>query len=190
MSYPLTPASFVDITTSTIPKTAVKRGDYNIAETEVALVSKASGVGTAIRRGYACTRNNAVTPNVFAVTTTKSGDSVVIAGLPLEPTFDKVNVTGAADGNGEDVSASDADIKFIGITDSNKVVGKASGAIQPGQQVMTAAAGCFAAYDGTGAQYIKGMYLGKPGGTSDGAYITQAAADGDLIVIDFEGGGI
>jgi hypothetical protein len=180
--------SFVDISTTTLPVTAVKRGDYNIANSEIAIFNKATGTGTAIRRGYACSQNNAVTPNVFGPTTGKAGGLVVISALPFLSNPHYANVTGAADGNGEDLSADEPEISFQGLLDARVVV-KGSGALQPGDQVMTANNGAFAKYDGSGAQFIKGVYLGLPGGVTDGAYIKAGATDGQLIVIDFEGSG-
>jgi len=182
-------AQNVDISTSVRGQTAIKLGDFNAAAGyAMSTFGKATGAGTAIRRGYACTRVNTVTPNVFTVTTGASANAVVIAGLPfVTGKLSNINVTGAADGNGEDISAEDGDVAFNGITDCDSICVRASGAIQPGQQVMTAASGRFAAYDGSGVDKIKGIYIGLPGSTKDGAYIPQAAADGNLIIIDFEG---
>lgn len=149
--------------------------------------AKPSGNGTAIRRGYALTHTDTVTPNKFEVTTAKAAGTVVISGLPWYYNPSNINVTSAADGNGEDVCSEDDDIAFQAVKKSGAIIVKAGGAIQPGYQVMTAADGEFVQYDGSGAQYIKGIYLGLPGGESDGAYIKQACADGDLIVIDFNG---
>lgn len=177
----------VDISTTTPPKTAIKRGDYNAAEAEMTYFAKSAGVGTAIRRGYACAQINTVTPNVFAVTAGKAAGAVCISGLPYYWTQYNVNVTADPSGNGEDITAEDADISFQGIVDASSICVKCSGGLQPGDQVMTAAAGAFAKYDGSGAQFIKGMYKGLPGGTSDGAYIKQAATDGQLVIIDFDG---
>jgi hypothetical protein len=182
-------AQNVDVSTTTLGVTAIKLGDFNAADGySMSVFPKATGASTAIRRGYACTRVNTVTPNKFAVTTGATTNAVVIAGLPFvtgKPA--NINVTGAADGNGEDISAEDADVAFNGITDCGSVCVRASGAIQPGQQVMTATNGRFAAYDGSGADKIKGIFIGLPGSTKDGAYIAQAAADGQLILIDFDG---
>jgi hypothetical protein len=182
-------AQNVDISTSTRGVTAIKLGDFNAADNySMSVFGKATGVGTAIRRGYACTRINTVTPNVFDETTGAAAGTVVIAGLPFvtgKPA--NTNVTNAADGNGEDISAEDSDVAFNGITRCASVCVKASGAIQPGQQVMTANGGKFAAYDGSGVDKIKGIFIGLPGSTKDGAYIPQAAADGNLILIDFNG---
>lgn len=177
----------VDISTTTPPKTAIKRGDYNAAEAEMTYFAKSAGVGTAIRRGYACAQINTVTPNVFAVTGGKAAGAVCVSGLPYYWTQYNVNVTADPSGNGEDICAEDADISFQGIVDASSICVKCSGGLQPGDQVMTAAAGAFAKYDGSGAQFIKGMYKGLPGGTSDGAYIKQAATDGQLVIIDFDG---
>lgn len=179
----------VDISTSVRGTTAIKLGDFNAADNySMSVFAKATGAGTAIRRGYACTRINTVTPNVFDETTGAATGTVVIAGLPFvtgKPA--NTNVTGAADGNGEDISAEDGDVAFNGITRCASVCVKASGAIQPGQQVMTANGGAFAAYDGSGADKIKGIFIGLPGSTKDGAYIQQPAANGNLILIDFNG---
>lgn len=181
-------AQNVDISTSTVGKTAIKRGDFNAAENyQMSIFAKETGAGTAIRRGYACSRINTVTPNKFNETTAAVDDTVVISGLPFVIRPDYTNVTNAADGNGEDICAGDDDVAFQGITKCGSVCVKASGAIQPGQRVMTAANGCFAAYDGSAAGKVKGVYLGLPGSTKDGAYIAQAAADGNLILIDFNG---
>jgi hypothetical protein len=177
----------VDISTTTLPVTAVKRGDFNIADYKMAVFNKASGVGTAIRRGYACSQNNAVTPNVFAVTAGKIGTQVVISAMPFAFIPAYLNVTNDPTGNGEDITSGDTEISFQGILEGRVVV-KCSGTLQPGDQVMTAAAGAFIKYDGSGAQFIKGTYLGLPGGVTDGAYIKQGATDGQLVVIDFEGG--
>jgi len=177
----------VDISTTTAPKTSIKRGDYNAAEAQMSYFGKTAGATTAIRRGYACAQINTVTPNVFAVTTTKAAGKVVISALPFYWNQNNINVTAVADGTGEDISAEDADVSFQAVTRASSICVKASGGLQPGDQVMTAAAGAFAKYDGTGAQFIKGAYKGLPGGTSDGAYIKQAATDGQLVVIDFDG---
>jgi hypothetical protein len=179
--------SFVDISTTTPPKTAFKRGDYNAAEAEMGYFAKAAGTSTAIRRGYACAPINTVTPNVYAVTAGKVGGACVISALPYYWRYDYINVTGAADGNGEDITADDSEVSFQGIKDCSSIIVKISGGIQPGDQVMTAASGAFTKYDGSGAQFIKGTYLGLPGGTTDGSYIKQAATDGQLVVIDFDG---
>jgi len=182
-------AQNVDISTNVLGQTAVKRGDFNAADNYVmGIFNKAAGASTAIRRGYALTQNNAVTPNVFAVTSGKAAGTVVISGLPYVIKPANINVTGAADGNGEDICAEDADISFQGIRRCANVVVKCSGTLQPGDQVMTAASGTFAKYDASGPQYIKGYYVGLPGSTHDGAYIKQGATDGQLVVIDFNGG--
>lgn len=179
----------VDISTSVIGKTSVKRGDFNAADGYImGIFGKETGSGKAIRRGYACTQINTVTPNVFDETTAKSANVVVISSLPLYYNMNNINVTAVADGTGEDISAEDADVAFQGVRKCANIVVKASGAIQPGDLVMTAANGCFAKYDASGPQYIKGFYVGLPGSTHDAAYIKQAAADGNLIVIDFNGG--
>lgn len=179
--------TFVDISTATARKTAVKRGDYNAAESQMGVFAKESGTDTAIRRGYCCSLIDTVTPNKFAVTTGKAAKAIVISALPWYYNPSNVNVTAAADGNGEDITAEDDDIAFQAVKKSGGIVVKAGGAIQPGSLVMTAADGEVVVYDGSGAQYIIGTYLGKPGGVSDGAYIKQACADHDLIVIDFNG---
>lgn len=182
-------AQNVDISTTTRGTTAIKRGDFNAAEGyQMSIFQKETGAGTAIRRGYACTRIVTVTPNKFNETTGAATGTVVISGMPLvigKPA--NTNVTAQADGNGEDIAAEDDDVAFQGITKCGSVCVKASGAIQPGQQVMTAANGCFAAYDGSDAHKVKGIFIGLPGSTKDAAYIAQAAADGNLILISFDG---
>jgi hypothetical protein len=178
---------FVDISTTTPPKTAVKRGDYNATEAEMGYFAKATGASTAIRRGYCCAPINTVTPNVYAVTAGKVGGACVISGLPYYWRWDYINVTGDASGNGEDITADDSEVSFQGIKDCSSIVVKCSGGLQPGDQIMTAAAGAVIKYDGSGPQYIKGTYIGLPGGTTDGSYIKQPAVDGNLVVIDFDG---
>ncbi|HEX2845126.1 MAG TPA: hypothetical protein VHN59_01160 [Chitinophagaceae bacterium] len=181
-------ADFLDISTSTPNVTSTKRGDYNMALSTVIQVNKEQGASTAIRRGYALGRSDLVTPNVFAKTTAKEDGTVVISALPFPPYMPSyVNVTDAADGTGEDISASDDDYVVQGII-KGRVAVKMSGTGQPGQQVMTADEGEFAAYDGSGAQYVKGVFLGLPGASLDGAVIKQGWTDGVLGVIDFNGG--
>ena len=180
--------TFVDISTRTARKTAVKRGDFNLATTTQMIFQKKSGASTAIRRGYCLARVDDVTPSAFEVTTGKASKTVVIGGMPWYPNANNTNVTNAVDGNGEDIAAEDGDIAFQGIIRSEDVVVKAGGAIQPGQRVMTAADGEVVAYDGSGEQYVIGFYKAKVGGESDGAYLKQECADHDLISINFNGG--
>lgn len=180
--------TFVDISVTSPRKTAVKRGDFNAANTVQVPFSKKTGNGTAIRRGYCLSIVDDVTPNKYVVTTGKAAKTVVISGMPFYPNLNNVNVTSAADGNGEDVAAEDDDVAFQAITKSEDVVVKAGGAIQPGARVMTAADGEVVAYDGSGEQYAIGTYIGLPGGVSDAAYVKQACADHDLISIAFNGG--
>lgn len=182
-------AQNVDISTSTRGTTAIKLGDFNAAEGyHMSIFAKETGAGTAIRRGYACTRIVTVTPNKFNETTGAATGTVVIAGLPFViGKAANTNVTGATDGNGEDISAEDDDVAFQGITKCESIAVRLSGAIQPGQQVMTANGGKFAAYDGSDAHKVKGVFLGLPGSTKDGAYIAQAGADGNIGLISFNG---
>jgi hypothetical protein len=179
----------VDISTSTRGTTAIKLGDFNAAEGyEMSVFQKETGAGTAIRRGYACTRIVTVTPNKFDETTGAATGTVVIAGSPFiigKPA--NTNVTNATDGNGEDISAEDGDVAFQGITKCGSVCVRAGGAIQPGQQVMTANGGKFVAYDGSDAHKVKGTFIGLPGSTKDGAFTGAAAANNDLILISFNG---
>lgn len=181
--------SFLDISTSTPETTSVKRGDYNLATSTVKTFNKNTGTDTKIRRGYALKRTDLVTPNVFEVTTAKEGGAVIISGLPFAYVPTNVNVTNLADGTGEDISATDDDVAIQGITKSGSVVVKMSGTGQPGQEVMTAANGEFAAYDGTGVEYKKGVFLGLPG-TQGGNVIKQGWTNGVLGVIEFNGGGV
>ena len=179
--------SFLDINTVTPNQTSTKRGDYNMALSTVVTVNKEDGESTAIRRGYAVCRNNAITPNVFAVTTQKEAGMIGISALPFPPHMPSyVNVTNVANGTGEDISAGDDDIK-LQIILKGRVAVMLGGDIQPGEEVMTAADGEFVAYDGSGAQYIKGVYLGLPG-SQDGAVVSGAGANGQLGIIDFNGG--
>lgn len=180
MSWP-----FVDISTQTVGLGGnnVTLGDYNIPETETQVFNKSAGVGTALYRGHACTPNNAVTPNTFIETTGKVGGMVVIPALPQTRLMSYINPTG----NGENICAGDGEISFNAIIEGTVVV-RASGAGQPGDFVMTAAGGKFQKYDNSGPQYIKGVYLGHPGGVTDAAIIKTGFVDGDLIVIKFNGG--
>ncbi len=183
---------FVDITTTTPNTTAIKRGDYNIAECRVSTFAKDSGTSTGFNRGYALSRTESITPNVFAVTSTKVAEQVVVSGLPLAyiPTNVNYQAKGGgaapADGSGEDVSALDEDVAFTGVMEGPVCV-YITGAIQPGHEVMTAANGEFAAYDGSGTQYIKGVFLGKAGQVSDARQVKQAIAAGGLGIVYLQG---
>lgn len=184
---------FLNITTATAGLTSTKRGDYNLEKCDVGVFAKASGVSTGFHRGYALTRNNLVTPNVFAVTSGKSSEMVVVSGLPLSYIMTNVNVSGIAggalptDGTGEDVCANDDDVAFTGVIEGPVVV-YISGSVQPGQQVMTAANGQFTAYDGSGIQFVKGYLIGAPGQVEDARQIKQAVNNG-LGVIYLDGDG-
>jgi len=181
--------SFIDISSVTPEATSVKRGDYDLdpAKTSTMTVNKEQGTSTAIRRGYACAPTDTVTPNVYEVTTGASDAAVVIAGLPFAYIPANVNVTSVADGTGEDISATDNDVALQAITRTDSVVVKLSGTGQPGQQVMTAANGDFIAYDGSGIEFVKGVFRGLPG-TQGGNIIKAGWTDGVLGYISFNGG--
>lgn len=178
---------FVDIKTTSPNTTSVKRGDYNMASAKLMTVNKEQGDSTAIRRGYALSRDNTTTPNEFKVTTGKADGLVVISALPFTWKPDNVNVTNVANGTGEDISAEDDDVSVNVITEGRVAV-KFGGACQPGQEVMTADEGEFVAYDGTGVQYKKGFLIGKPGAGFDASVIKAGVTDGDIGIIDFKGG--
>lgn len=180
-------SSFVDIKTTSPNTTSVKRGDYNLATSKVQTVNKEQAASTAIKRGYALSRDNTVTPNVFAVTDGKKDGLVVISALPFTWKPDNINVTNVADGTGEDISAEDDDVAVNVITEG-KVAVKFGGSCQPGQEVMTAADGEFVAYDDSGVQYKKGYLIGKPGAGFDAAVIKAGVVDGDIGIIEFKGG--
>jgi hypothetical protein len=180
--------SFVNINTTTPNKTSVRRGDCNIATYVMGQFNKKTGTGTRIFRGYCCSQDNTVTPNAFTPTTTKAGGLVVVSFMPLVTNPHYANYSGQADGMGEDVTADEPEAVFQAIVDCERIVLKSNAVLQPGDQIMTDASGQVTKYDGSGAQYIKGAYLGLPGGTGDAAYIKQACNVGDLVVIDFDGG--
>lgn len=180
-------SGFVDISTNTPNTTSVKRGDYNLATAKVMTVNKDSGESTAIRRGYALSRDNTTTPNEFKVTTGKADGLVVISALPFTWKPDNTNVTSVANGTGEDISAEDDDVTVNVITEGRVAV-KFGGDCQPGQEVMTANEGEFVAYDGSGVQYVKGYLIGKPGAGFDAAVIKAGVTDGDIGIIEFKGG--
>ena len=180
-------SSFVDIKTTSPNTTSVKRGDYNLATSKTMTVNKEQGTDTKIRRGYALTRDNTVTPNVFDETTGKADGLVVISGLPFTWKPDNTNVTNVANGTGEDISAEDDDVAVQSIV-SGRVAVKFGGSCQPGQEVMTAADGEFVAYDDSGVQYKKGFLIGKPGAGFDAAVIKAGVVDGDIGIIEFNGG--
>lgn len=178
---------FVDISTTTPNKTTVKRGDYDLGKCKTATVNKEQGADTAVKRGYALEPVNTVTPNVYKVTGGKSAKAVVISALGFSYIPQNVNVTGDSYGNGEDIIALDEDVAIQAITSGDDIVVKLSGTGQPGDQVMTAAGGAFAKYDGSGVEYIKGVFKGLPG-TQDGAVIKQGFTNGQLGLITFNGG--
>lgn len=179
--------TFIDISTTTPNKTAVKRGDYDLGKCRTATVNKEQGESTSIKRGYALEPVNTVTPNVYKVTTGKSDKAVVISALGFSYIPSNVNVTNDAYGNGEDIIALDEDVAIQAITSGDDIVVKMSGTGQPGDRVMTGNLGVFAKYDGSGVQYVKGVFKGLPG-THDGAVIKTGWTDGVLGLITFNGG--
>lgn len=173
--------SFIDIKSVTPEGTSFKRGDYDLDKCQVTVVNKEQGSSTAIKRGYALAPINTVTPNVYKVTAGKSAKSVVISGLP----FAYIPANVGADPATEDISATNEDVAINVIT-KGPVIVKLASTGQPGDQVMTAANGEFAKYDGSGPENIKGVFLGLPG--TQGGNIIKAGWSAQLGVIDFNGG--
>jgi len=164
-----------DLTTTTPTTTTVLLGDVDLVGLDQIYVNKTKGVGTAIVRGTVMVRDNTVTPNVYKAATAGDLRPIVVSGLPTN-TWDYANPLR---------SASDNDTR-IQVIVSGRVVLKAGGAIQPGAKVQCAASNKVILWDGTAGKDV-GVYLGKPG-TLGGNVTSGAAADNDLIWVQFNGG--
>lgn len=164
-----------DVSTLTPTTTTVLLGDVDLVGLEQIYVNKTKGQGTAIVRGVVMVRDNSVTPNVYKAATAADVRPLVVSGLPSN-TWDYLNPTR---------SASDNDTR-IQVIVKGKVILKAGGAIQPGAKVQAAASNKVVNWDGTAGKDC-GVYLGKPG-TLGGNVTAGAAADDDLIWVEFNGG--
>lgn len=172
----VTTQAFPDVTTTTPTTNVVLLGDVDLVGLEQFYVNKTKGVGTAVSRGFVLVRDNTVTPNVFKAATAGDLRPIVVSGLPTN-TWDYANPL---------LTAGDNDSRMQ-VIKSGKVVLKAGGAIQPGSKVQVAASNKVIVWDATAGKDI-GVYLGKPG-TLGGNVIAGAAADNDLIWVEFNGGG-
>lgn len=171
----VTTQAYPDITTSTPTTNNVLLGDVDLYGLEQIFVNKTKGGSTAISRGFLLVRDNTVTPNVYKAATAGDLRPILVSGLPVN-TSDYANPL---------LSAGDNDSRMQAIV-SGKVILKAGGAIQPGQKVQVAASNKLVLWDGTAGKDV-GIYLGKPG-TLSGNVIAGAAADNDLVWIEFNGG--
>lgn len=164
-----------DLTTLTPVTTTVLLGDVDLVGLEQIYVNKTKGVGTGLVRGTVMVKDATVTPNVYKAATAADLRPLVVSGLPTN-TWDYLNPT---------LSASDNDSR-IQVIVSGKVVLKAGGSIQPGAKVQAAASNKVVTWDATAGKDL-GVYLGKPG-TLGGNVTAGAAADNDLIWVQFNGG--
>lgn len=164
-----------DVSTTTPTTTTVLLGDVDLVGLEQIFVNKTKGQGTALVRGLPLVRDNSVTPNVFKAAVAADIRPIVVTGLPTN-TWDYANPTRCCGDN---------DTRMQVIV-KGKVVLKAGGAIQPGAKVQCAASNKVVVWDGTAGKDI-GVYLGKPG-TLGGNVTSGAAADDDLIWVEFNGG--
>lgn len=172
----VTTQAYPDITTSTPITNVVLLGDVDLVGLEQIYVNKTKGTTTAVSRGTLLVRDNTVTPNVYKAATAGDVRPILVSGLPTN-TWDYANPT---------LTAGDNDSRMQAIV-SGKVVLKAGGAIQPGSKVQVAANNKVVVWDTNAGKDI-GVYLGKPG-TLGGNVIAGAAADNDLIWVEFNGGG-
>lgn len=171
----VTSVNFPDITTTTPTTTTVLRGDVDLNGLEQIYVNKEKGQGTALNRGYVLSLDNTVTPNTFATAGAGAVRPLVVTGLPSNTwNWEKPTQT-----------ASDDDTRMQVII-KGRVVLKSSGDIQPGAKVQASADGDVTVWDGTAGQDC-GVYLGKPGALG-GNVTAGAAADNDLIWVEFNGG--
>jgi hypothetical protein len=173
----VTTVQYPDLTTTTPTVTVTLVGDVDLVDLTQTFVNKKTGVGTAIFRGNILGKDASVTPNGFKVAVAGDLRPVVVGGLPTN-TWDYNNPTR---------TASDADSKVQVIT-GGRVVLTAGGSIQPGSKVQAAGSNKVVAWDATAGKDI-GMYLGKPGQLG-GNVTATAAADNDLIWVQFNGGGV
>lgn len=172
----VTTQAYPDITTSTPTGANVLLGDVDLYGLEQIFVNKTKGVGTAVSRGFLLSRDNTVTPNVYKAAVAGDLRPILVSGLPVN-TVDYANPL---------LSAGDNDSRMQAIV-TGKIILKAGGAIQPGSKVQVAASNKLIVWDGTAGKDV-GVYLGKPG-TLSGNVIAGAAADNDLVWIEFNGGG-
>ncbi len=171
----VTTQAYPDITSSTPVTNVVLLGDVDLVDLGQIFVNKTKGGGTAVSRGTLLVRDNTVTPNVYKAATAGDLRPILVSGLPTN-TWDYANPL---------LTAGDNDSRMQAIVEG-KVVLKAGGAIQPGQKVQCAASNKIVLWDGTAGKDI-GIYLGKPG-TLGGNVIAGAAADNDLVWVEFNGG--
>lgn len=167
---------FADLTTTTPVTNTVLRGDVDVNDLEMFYVNKKTGAGSAINRGYVLSLTNTVTPNAYAVATAGDKRPLVVSG-PASFTWDFEKPTQSA---GDD----DPTIQVI---KEGRVILKAAGDIQPGSKVQAAANGEVVTWDGTAGKDC-GVFIGKPG-TFGGNVIKGAAANTNLIWVDFDGAG-
>jgi hypothetical protein len=167
---------YADLTTTTPVTNVVLRGDVDVNDLEMFYVNKETGSGKAINRGYVLALTNTVTPNAYVIATAGDKRPLVVSG-PASFTWDWEKPTQSA---GDD----DPTIQVI---KEGRVVLKAGGAIQPGAKVQAAANGEVVNWDGTAGKDC-GVFIGKPG-TFGGNVTKGAAAQNDLIWVDFEGTG-
>lgn len=168
---------FPDLTTTTPTTTVTLVGDVDVVDLTQTFVNKKTGAGTAINRGDILGVDNSITPNGYKVAAAGALRPVVVGGTPTN-TWDYLNPTR---------SCSDADSRVQVIT-GGRVVLKAGGAIQPGSKVQAAGSNKVVVWDATAGKDI-GVYLGKPGQLG-GNVTATAAADNDLIWVQFNGGGV
>lgn len=171
----VTTVAYPDISSTTPTTNTVLLGDVDLNDLTQIYVNKTSGTDTKVVRGTLLVRDTTVTPNVYGDATAGSLRPIVVSGLPSN-TWDYANPT---------LSAADAD-KRIQVIVSGRVVLKAGGAIQPGQKVQCTTDNKVILWDGTAGKDV-GVYIGKPGALG-GNVIAGAAADNDLIWVEFNGG--
>lgn len=165
--------AYPDLTSTTPLQNNIKLGDVDIgAAKEDVMLNKTPGGGTNIVRGRVLSRNNAVTPSVFRVAADADAGPYYVSAPGQD--VDYTNPT---------ISAQDADVKVHAWIKA-RVVLQASGAIQPGAAVTNADNGKVKI--ATASDPVLGVYLYKQG-TSGSNITNQAAANDDLVWIDFDG---
>lgn len=173
----VTAVQFPDLTTTTPTTTVTLLGDVDLQDLTQTYVNKKPGAGTAVNRGTIMSRDNTVTPNGYKAAVAGDLRPIVVAGLPGN-TWDFANpLRTAADGDSR-----------VQVITGGRVVLMAGGAIQPGNKVQAAGTNKVVVWDSTAGKDI-GVYLGKPGQLG-GNVIASAAADTDLIWVQFNGGGV
>lgn len=166
-----------DLTTTTPTTTVTLIGDVDVVDLMQTYVNKKTGVGTAVNRGAIMSKDTSITPNGFKVAAAGDTRPVVVAGLPTN-TWDYANPLR---------SAADTDSR-VQVIIAGRVVLLAGGAIQPGSKVQAAGTNKVVTWDSTAGKDI-GVYLGKPGQLG-GNVTATAAADNDMIWVQFNGGGV